>query len=167
MLRNFSFGWMLSVCFLCMACGNDVESIREAAHKYLEARLSGNFELAEAYVSEESLPLLMELADLSEEIGSSIEHELPFNILEVEQKGNAAEVSYQIYGLGEETLQVVLVDHNWEVELSAQSIPDAGLLMMELIHLEQEDNVLIGKEALDAMLIQEELVNEIRATTEI
>lgn len=167
MFRFLSVGWIISIGVLLSACGNEVESIREAAHKYLEARLSGEFEVAEAYVSEESIPLLMELEDMTKEMGTIGEVEMVFNILEVAQKGKRAQVSYQIQGLGVETLEVAQLDNEWEVVLSTQSIPDAGLLMMELIHLEQEDNILIGKEALDAILIQEELDDEIQASTEI
>lgn len=169
-LRSLSFlflGLLFSI--LGSGCsGSKIDSIREVAHKYLASRLKGDFKTAEKFVTHTSHELLTELEDLSQEYSEQSPTDIPYyTIVRVDDRGSSATVFYSLEGYGEESLLLTREQGQWRVVLNLLSVPDAGLLMMELHGLEMENSAEIDKEALDALLLQEELDGEAIDITEI
>ncbi|MEZ4847642.1 MAG: hypothetical protein R3B93_03240 [Bacteroidia bacterium] len=81
---------------------------------------------------------------------------LVYTIKKVKQNRNSAEVLYDLEGFGEDQLTLVSEDGVWKVLLTNQSIPDAGLLMLDLRSLEQADSADIDIEDLDNILMNED-----------
>lgn len=142
------------------SCSNNESSIRSVAHKYLGFRLQGDFISAEEYVTLDSHDLLSELEDLTFEFDDISEQEISYQIKKVEEKSESASVVYNIEGFGEEKLQLIMENGKWKVFLGPQSVPDAGILMMELRELEREDSSDIDKETLDRILMDEDIEDE-------
>ena len=139
-----------------LSCQSDSNSIREVAHKYLEARLSMDFAAANEYVSEDSKAVLAELEDLSGEYLEDEDKAFPYKILSMNQDGNKAVVAYSMEGFGDAELSLVEEKGLWKVLLSPNSVPDEGLLIRDLQSLENEDTSDVDTEKLDAMLMTED-----------
>ncbi|MEZ4775800.1 MAG: hypothetical protein R3D00_21650 [Bacteroidia bacterium] len=147
---------LTGVILLCQyGCSDPDTTARGIAHKYLEARLQGDFSEAAKYVSEDSKDLFEELEDMAFEYADQPPVKIVHLIRDVKESGKSAEVSYNIEGYGEEKLSMIKDGGEWKVLLSPQSVPDAGLLVLELKALEKEDSTDIDKETLDQILINE------------
>ena len=115
---------------------------------------------AEEYVALNSRDLLTELEDLTFEFDDISEQGISYQIKKVEENSDSASVVYNIEGFGEEKLQLILEDGSWRIFLDPQSVPDAGILMMELRDLEREDSSDIDQETLDRILMDEDVEDE-------
>lgn len=136
-------------------CSSPDSTARGVAHKYLEARLKGDFSEAAKYVFEDSKDLFEELEEMAFEYADQAPVKIVHLIKNVKESGKSAEVSYNIEGSSEETLNMIKDGGEWKVLLLPQSVPDAGLLVLELKALEKEDSTDIDKETLDQILINE------------
>lgn len=158
---------VLALIPILFSCQPSDDSIRGTAHKFLDARLEGDFIKAASFITDSSLEQLQELAILSEEYAKPDAEKLKYRIMNFDDKGSQAQVSYLIEGYGEEKLYLAKENNKWKVVLSPLSIPDAGLLMQELRGLEQEDSADIDVETYDLMLMQEDVVDEWTEVAEV
>ena len=155
--KTYLLSLLLPVMFFLSSCGSSDSTARTTAHKYLRMRLAGNFTSAEKLVTKESRDLLSDLQEFSQEYSSAWEKmNLVYTIKKVKQNRNSAEVLYDLEGFGEDQLTLVSEDGVWKVLLTNQSIPDAGLLMLDLRSLEQADSADIDIEDLDNILMNED-----------
>ncbi|MEZ4827535.1 MAG: hypothetical protein R3C61_14825 [Bacteroidia bacterium] len=146
---------VLAGVLLIWGCRGSDSSARGVAHKYLEARLAGNFPEAAQYVARESQDLFEELEDQAFEYAYLSQEKVKHQIKSAEESGKSAVITYNIEGYGEEQLSLIKDDGIWKVLLLPQSVPDAGLLMLELQALEKEGSADIDKETLDQILIHD------------
>ncbi|MDX2248193.1 MAG: DUF4878 domain-containing protein [Bacteroidia bacterium] len=142
-----------AVIFSQYGCSGSDTSARGVAHKYLKARMEGNFAEAAKYVSPESQDLFEELQEMA--IEYEAQDKIDYKIKNAEEGGRSASVFYDIEGYGEEQLNLIKADGEWKILLLPQSVPDASLLVLELKALEREDSSDIDKETLDQILINE------------
>ncbi len=154
MNKSIFFLGLFVICLL--SCEKDEAAVRLSANAYLEARLQGDFTSASQWVAPESRD---RLEDLEMMVLTESEGEFPekFTLEKVIWDGDKASVLYALQGYGQDTLDLVLQEEKWLVDLSsASAVPDAGMLWHELRELEESDTTAHDLRAIERSLLEED-----------
>ncbi|WNJ18920.1 hypothetical protein [Pontibacter sp. G13] len=154
----FALSCLISV---IVGCQDDSHSsIRETAHKYLDARLAQNFQLAKKYVSRESHETFdeLEILALEEAESAAKEPNVGYRLKRIAKSSHTAvdTVIYEVEGYGEGELLLIEQSGQWRVKLEPTSIPDVGLLMQELQLLEKQNLSDFDAETFDDLLLEDD-----------
>lgn len=141
---------------LISACQGPETSVRQAATKYLDARLNDDFSRAMLYVSPDSYEAVEDLAAMANDVPPA-EAAMQYRITEVNVKGDTAQVGYELENyFGLEFLRLEKIEENWLVKLGLNDVPDPAILARDLSIMEAEDTISKLQRSLDKLLLEEE-----------
>ena len=86
---------LILLVLLISACQSSETSVRQAATKYLDARLNYDFSRAMLYASPDSHEAIEDLASMANDV-PALEAAMQYRILEVKIEGNSAKVGYEL-----------------------------------------------------------------------
>ncbi|MFK7925051.1 MAG: hypothetical protein AB8H47_24050 [Bacteroidia bacterium] len=148
---------IILLAFLSTACQQTEPIVRQAAEKYLEARLNDDFSRAMLYATADSHDRIEELASMTEENKANAIEPMQFRIMEVKLDGDSALVGYELENyFGLEYLRLSKVDQEWLVKLGLEDVPDPAMLAKDLSLMESEDTITKLERSLDKLLLEEE-----------
>lgn len=149
--------FIILLSFLGIACQQTEPIVRQAAEKYLEARLNDDFSRAMLYTTTDSYDQIEELASMTGENNGKALEPMQFRIVEVKLDGDSALVGYELENyFGLEYLTLSKVDQEWLVKLGIDDVPDPAMLAKDLSLMESEDTITKMQRSLDKLLLEED-----------
>lgn len=153
--RSNQYFFVLALLFL--ACQGPEPIVRQAAKKYLDARLNDDFSRAMLYASPESYEAIEDLASMTNDYPSTDTLAMQYRITEINISGDSAQVGYELENyFGLEYLRLTKVNEEWLVKLDVNEVPDPAMLARDLRLMEAEDTISKLQRSLDKLLLEEE-----------
>ncbi|MEM6342596.1 MAG: hypothetical protein AAF927_01905 [Bacteroidota bacterium] len=148
--------YFLLTLIILSACQSSEENVRQAAKKYLDARLNDDFSRAMLCVSPDSYEALEDLASMAIDTPPA-DGAMQYRITEITVNGDTAKVAYELENyFSTEFLKLEKTGETWLIKLGLNDIPDPAMLARDLTIMESEDTITKLQRELDKLLLEED-----------